>query len=341
MNPASRLYEAVGVQAVQHLDPQIETCLIAAPMRMDPHAQFWHEAFGHASRNTFNLKRLQHESGLDDLDLSKVRLDFFCHACAQAKAHQLPYYKDKHLPRTSAPGDRIHTDVSMVSHPSLSGGRYFVTFIDDFSRHVTVEILKSKDEATTALLNYVAYVEKHIGRPVKFVHSDRGGEYISKELKAELKKRGIIQDQPAAYHPASNGVAERMNRTLCDSARAMILTAVALKIPCASQLWGEAVNLAAYIYNRIRRPGKKLTPHELFTGKKPTVSHLAPFGSVTYALKHGPQIKKGDKFVSRTRLGYLVGYGEYPSLYRVFMPDSGFNLIIIAELRDATFAPFS
>ena len=330
LNPVSRLYEAVGIHAARYVEPQIETSLLAAPMRVDPLAQYWHETLGHASRTV--LKRLKRENGLGDLDLSKTRLDFFCHACAQAKAHQLPYYKDKHLPRATVPGERIHTDLAHISKPCLKGGSGYVTFIDDYSRHVTVRVIKTKDEATAALLDHIAYVEKQLGRPVKYVHSDRGGEYTSTELKAALRKRGILLEQPAAYHPASNGVAERMNRTLCESARAMLLSAAAQKVPHTALLWGEAVMLAAYVLNRILRPGKKATPYELFTGKKPTVSHLVPFGSVTYALKHGPQIAKGDKFASRTRLGYFVGYEDNPPVYRVFIPGDK----KVAELRDVS-----
>ena len=332
LNPAENLCEVQGITPLPQLSTAFESCLLGAPLKVDERAQFLHEAFGHASRTT--LKRLQRASALDGLDMSNVHLDFFCPACVQAKAHQRPYPKNRHFPTTKSPGERIHSDLCGEVTPScLGGGAYFITLTDDFSNHVSVRILKHKNDAATAILNYINYVEKQLGQAVKFFHSDNGGEFISKALEQELKGRGIIPDIPPPYHPRSNGVAERMNRTLCESARAMLIAAADLGVP--TSLWGEAICLAAYLHNRIRRKGQDLTPEELWSGTKPCVGHLKPFGTVAYVLKHGSERKKGAKFASKTEQGFLVGYCEHPFAYRVYRPEKHKVYVV----QDVSFAP--
>ena len=63
---------------------------------------------------------------------------------------------------------------------SLGGASYFVTFIDDYSRKVWVYFLKHKDEVLSVFKKFVTLVETDIGKKVKCLRSDNGGEYISK-----------------------------------------------------------------------------------------------------------------------------------------------------------------
>ena len=54
---------------------------------------------------------------------------------------------------------------------------YFITFIDDYSRYGYVYLLKHKSEALKKFKNYKTEVEKQLGRPIKSINNDRGGEY--------------------------------------------------------------------------------------------------------------------------------------------------------------------
>jgi hypothetical protein len=82
-------------------------------------------------------------------------------------------------------------------------------------------------------------------------------------------------ESTAPYSPAQNGIAERLNRTLLEHARAMIFAKQAPKI-----LWPEAVAYACYIKNRTptRALGADMTPFEAFFGKKPDIRRLEEFG---------------------------------------------------------------
>lgn len=75
--------------------------------------------------------------------------------------------------------------------------------------------------------------------------ADNGGEYISNELKAFCRERGIQIIYTVPSNPERNGVAERLNRTLAEKARTMLLAANLEK-----RFWNEAVVTANYIKNR-------------------------------------------------------------------------------------------
>ena len=125
---------------------------------------------------------------------------------------------------------------------------------------------------------YRAAVEKQLSLSIKAVRSDNGGEYIG-ELRRELLRGGIRVETSAPYTPEQNGVAERMNRTLVESARSMIHAQ-----GLGQEYWAEAVVAAAYIRNRvISRSTDGKSPHELWYGKKPTVRHLRVWGCIAYA----------------------------------------------------------
>ena len=72
------------------------------------------------------------------------------------------------------------------------GKKFFVTFIDDYSRFIRVHLLRNKDEAFDILLTYKDEVENQIDRKIKRIGSGRGGEYIP--LNDYCEKEGIIHE---------------------------------------------------------------------------------------------------------------------------------------------------
>ena len=115
---------------------------------------------------------------------------------------------------------------------------------------------------------------------ISTLRTDNGGEYVSKEFEEFLKSKGIRHKLTVPYSPAQNGIAERLNRTLMESARTMIRFA---KIP--DSYWGEAVATAAYIRNRVPTSAfkERVSPYEKWYQRKPDLSHLRVFGCVAYA----------------------------------------------------------
>ena len=94
-------------------------------------------------------------------------------------------------------------------------------------------------------------------------------------------RSGISQEFSALITPQQNGVVERKNRVIHEMARAMLYNK-----DVARNLWGEAVNTACHMVNRVYfRPSTKKIPYELWKGRKPNVKYFRIFGSTCFILK--------------------------------------------------------
>nr|GEW62420.1 retrotransposon protein, putative, Ty1-copia subclass [Tanacetum cinerariifolium] len=117
----------------------------------------------------------------------------------------------------------IHTDVcGSFKIVSRQGASYFVTFTDDFSRYGYVYLMKHKHEVFKTFNVFQKEVENQLGKTIKSLRSDRGGEYMSQEFFDHLKEHEIIAHRTPPYTPQYNGVSERRNRTLVDMVRSML-----------------------------------------------------------------------------------------------------------------------
>ncbi|KAJ0037399.1 hypothetical protein Pint_22518 [Pistacia integerrima] len=92
--------------------------------------------------------------------------------------------------------------------------KFYITFIDDYSRFTRVYLLRSKDEAIKMFLTYKNEVENQLNKKIKRLRTDRGGEYESNNFDSICRDHGIVHDTTPPCSPQSNGVAERKNRTL-------------------------------------------------------------------------------------------------------------------------------
>jgi transposase InsO family protein len=111
---------------------------------------------------------------------------------------------------------------NMVSMESVSGFKYFVLFIDDYSRETWIYFLKAKDEVFDKFQESKALVENQTGRKIRVLRSNNGGEYTSKEFVdyctvARIKKELIVPN-----NPQQNGVVERNSRTIVEATWVMI-----------------------------------------------------------------------------------------------------------------------
>ena len=112
--------------------------------------------------------------------------------------------------------------------------------------------------------------------------------------------------------PQQNGVSERMNRTLIESARSMIAHAGLSNI-----FWAEAISAASYVRNRLPTSALKEgeTPYERWYGRKPDVSHFRVFGCMAYA--HVPDCER-RKLDTKSRKMRFVGYSLTSKGYRLY-----------------------
>ncbi|KAH0818354.1 hypothetical protein GEV33_004437 [Tenebrio molitor] len=149
---------------------------------------------------------------------------------------------------------------------------------------------------------YKCLVEKKTERKIKTVRSDNGTEYTSHYLEDFLKQEGIRHELTVEYTPQQNGVAERKNRSLVETARN--------RCPSRS-LEGEI-------------------PFKMWTGRTPIVSYFRKFGTTAFALDKTPG--KG-KFDSRSKKCIFIGYSVQSKAYRLWDPEAR----KVIRSRDVTF----
>ena len=94
------------------------------------------------------------------------------------------------------------------------GKRFYITFIDDYSRYTRVYLLRNKDEARDVFIKYINEVENQLSKKIKRLRTDRGGEYESNPFNSFYEDHRIIHETTPPYSPKFNEVAKRKNRTL-------------------------------------------------------------------------------------------------------------------------------
>jgi transposase InsO family protein len=174
----------------------------------------------------------------------------------------------------------IHNDFcGPLSSPFFFGYKYFLTFIDDFSRRTWVYFLKLKSEVFDNFLAYKALIENQSGHQIQRLRIDNGSEYVNNNFTSYCTTQGIQMQHIVPYAPQQNGVVERKNHTLKKMANCMIESkGLSLKY------WVEAINYANYIENRTPTKAlKNITPGEAWTKIKPNVSHFHVFSSIAWA----------------------------------------------------------
>ena len=93
---------------------------------------------------------------------------------------------------------------------------------DDFSRYGYVYLMKYKSETFEMFKELKNEVQNQLGKSMKAIESDRGGEYLSLDFDDYLKVCGIVSQLIVPGTPQWNGVSERRNRTLLHMVQSMM-----------------------------------------------------------------------------------------------------------------------
>ncbi|GJT80880.1 retrotransposon protein, putative, ty1-copia subclass [Tanacetum coccineum] len=183
----------------------------------------WHYCLAYISKK--HIEKLQQEGLLKSTDDESFDQ---CVSCLSDKMTRKPFpYRTE---RATDLLGIIHTDVcGPLRHVSRQGASYFITFTDDYIRYGYVYLLKHKHEVFETFKVFKNELENQLGKTIKALRSDRGGEYISQEFKDYLKACGIVQQLTPPYTPQHNSVFEKRNRTLLDMSATHILNMVPTK----------------------------------------------------------------------------------------------------------------
>nr|GEV13381.1 hypothetical protein [Tanacetum cinerariifolium] len=142
------------------------------------------------------------------------------------------------------------------------------------------------------------------------------------ELNGQLTRGG---NRTAPYTPQQNGVAERKNGVLQDIINAMLVSA---NLP--KNLWGEALLTTCHVSNRIIAKKLKVSPYEIWKGRKPNISYFRVFGYLAY---YKVPLPNTSKLRPRGLKSVFVRYAKDSKSYRCL----DLELNVIVESRDVDF----
>lgn len=210
-------------------------------------SELLHKSLGHVS-----YRRIRQRLGIPLKDFST------CEACAVAKITKGSFHT-RHS-TASKPFEEIHLDiVGPISPSSREGHRYFLTVVDSCTRFCAAIPLRSKSDVAESIAQAIDLESRRFGYYPTVIHSDRGTEFINKHLLDFCNKHLIRVRYSDAYTPQQNGLAERFNRTILESVRAILKDSGLNK-----RLWNEVVKASTLTLNQIPAHKSKKSPFELF-----------------------------------------------------------------------------
>ncbi|GJS67950.1 retrovirus-related pol polyprotein from transposon TNT 1-94 [Tanacetum coccineum] len=267
-------------------------------------AQVWHKRLGHISEA--GLQVLEKQGLFGKKSLGKLDL---CKKCVLGKSLRVSFSVGRH--NTQGVIDYVHSDLWGPSQvESLGGKMYFLSIVDDYSRRVLGYILRFKHEGFGKFKEWKQLVENQTGRTVKKLRTDNGLELCNREFKQLCVESGIARHLTVFGMPQQNGLVERMNRTLMDKVRCLLIQSGLPNI-----FWAEATCTTAYLINRLPLIAiEKKTPMEMWSGHPSDYVMLRIFGCDAYP--HDKQGKLEPRAVKCVLLGYLEGVKGY-KLYRL------------------------
>ncbi|PNY10358.1 retrotransposon-related protein, partial [Trifolium pratense] len=254
-------------------ETDVSTCLRIK----EDEVKIWHQRLGHL--NLRSMKKAMSKEAIRGLPNLQIEENSICGECQIGK----------------------QTKVSHQLLQQLSTSRVLELLHMDLMGPIQVE----------SLGDMCIQLQREKGCEIVRVRSDHGKEFENSKFVDFCASKGILQEFSSPGTPQQNGVVERKNRTIQESARVMLH---AKNLPL--YFWAEAMNTACYIHNRVTlRKGTDKTLYELWKDKKPTVKYFHVFGSKCYILADREPRRKLDP---KSDEGIFLGYSINSRAYRVF-----------------------
>ncbi|CAM8880974.1 unnamed protein product [Rhodiola kirilowii] len=280
----------------------------------------WHKRLGHLPLN--KMKRALNSV---ENDVKVTDCNFHCSVCPMAKQSRLSFPISQH--KSTEIFELLHADVwGPFGTSTMSGCRYFLTLVDDYSRNTWTYLMQQKSEVPVIVIKFFNMVETQFFKKIKKFRSDNGSEFFNETLTNFFSEKGCIHQSSCVYTPQQNGVVERKHRHLLDIARALRLQASLPKV-----FWGDCVLSATYLINRA--PSALLnfkSPMEILFGSPPSLQHLRVIGCLCYV---GTLPHHRDKLDPRATPCVFLGYPYGQKGYKVYCLQS--HQILVS--RDVTF----
>lgn len=134
-----------------------------------------------------------------------------CRPCAEGKLSRAPFpTSTTKTPRM----ELLHSDMCGPFPRSVGGSTYFATLFEPATGLLLATPMKAKGDVGTMIRARIPLLERLCGDKAKRLRTDGAKEYATRSLLEWYNEKGIDLEQTLPYTPESNGVAERVNRTI-------------------------------------------------------------------------------------------------------------------------------
>uniref|UniRef100_A0A8C5HQZ8 Gypsy retrotransposon integrase-like protein 1 n=1 Tax=Gouania willdenowi TaxID=441366 RepID=A0A8C5HQZ8_GOUWI len=180
-----------------------------------------------------------------------------CYACQRRKSPVPNHQAPMRTSQSERPFQRVAADI--LELPVTSGGNRYVLVVEDyFSKFVNLYAISDQRAATVAERLFKDYVLEH--GVMETLHTDMGRQFESEVVKHLCCKLGVRKTHTTPYHPKSDGMVERFNRTLIDQLAKTLLS-------CEGE-WDCFLSEVAFAYNTSVHSSTGFTPYFLTHGRE-------------------------------------------------------------------------
>ena len=160
----------------------------------------WHSRLGHPSPPV--LQSIISKNSLPVASSSIIQKPVVCSDCHINKSHKIPFQTSSI--RSTRPLQYIFSDVWTSPITSVDNNKYYVLFVDHYSRYSWLYSLQKKSQVKEVLMAFKPLVENHFQQKIATLYSDNGGEYIA--LRSYLQEHGISHLTSPSHTPEHNGL---------------------------------------------------------------------------------------------------------------------------------------
>ena len=292
-----------------------------------PTSSLWHARFGHPQDKV--LRHLLTNSVSPSISVDSQ----FCKHCTQGKMTQLPFSHSN--TSASFPLQIVYSDVwGPAPITSLNGFRYYVSFIDAYSRFTWFFPLKNKSQVLSSFIHFNNTMENLLGSTIKIFRTDCGGEYSKNAFQSLCSSHGILHQFTCPHTSQQNGVAERKHRHIVDMALCLISHS---SLPFT--YWPYAFSTAVYLINRLPSITRNyMSPWEILFRHSPDYKSFKVFGCACYPLLRP---YNSHKFNLRSTQCIFLGYATNAKGYLCLDPKSNRLYTSRHVIFDENTFPFS
>ena len=119
--------------------------------------------------------------------------------------------------------------IGPIKPKGIDGSEWAIMMTDDKTRARWVYPLHRKGDAHRAIVNFCELIKTQYGSYPKIIRIDNGTKYGGSALKAYCLGRGILIEFTVPYTLEQDGVLERLNRTIIEKTRTMIIEIIERK----------------------------------------------------------------------------------------------------------------